>query len=98
MISLQTGIKRKKKIKLILSYSGKIIDTGHLKKNISSKPKVFLFHGNQDKVVLPKFLSETKKFLQQNNFNVNTKLFKNCEHKIPTEGVKLGLEFLKKNM
>ena len=45
-----------------------------------------------------KFLSETKKFLQQNNFNVNTKLFKNCEHNIPTEGVKLGLEFLKKNM
>ena len=29
---------------------------------------------------------------------VKTKLFKNCEHRIPVEGVSLGLGFLKKNL
>ena len=44
------------------------------------------------------FLRKPKKFLKQNNFNVNTKIFNDCDHKIPTEGVKLGLEILKENM
>ena len=35
MICLQAGIKRKKKIKLVISYSGKIVDLNYLKKNIS---------------------------------------------------------------
>ena len=98
MIGLQAGIKRKKKLKLVISYSGKIIDLNYLKKNISSKPKIFLFHGDKDKIVDVKFFEETKKFLKQNNFNVNTKIFNDCDHKIPTEGVKLGLEILKENM
>ena len=98
MIGLQAGIKRKKKIKLIISYSGKIVNLNYLKKKISSKPKIFLFHGDKDKIVDIKFFRETKKFLKQNSFNVNTKIFNNCDHKIPTEGVKLGLEILKENM
>ena len=46
MISLQTGIKRKDKINSIIGYSGKIIDTEHLSKNIVSRPKVILMHGD----------------------------------------------------
>ena len=83
---------------MVISYSGKIVDINYLKKNISSKPEIFLFHGDNDKIVDVKFLKETKKFLKQNSFNVNTKIFNNCDHKIPTEGVKLGLEILKENM
>ena len=29
---------------------------------------------------------------------LKTKLFKNCEHRIPVEGSSLGLDFLKKNL
>ena len=36
MMILQTGIKRKDKINSIVGYSGKIIDTEHLSKNINS--------------------------------------------------------------
>ena len=29
---------------------------------------------------------------------IDTKIFKNCEHRIPSEGSSLGLDFLKKNL
>ena len=98
MISLQTGIKRKDKIKCILGYSGKIIDTEHLEKNINSKPNIILMHGDKDEVVPINFLLEAKEFFAKNKYEIETKIFKNCEHRIPTEGSSAGLEFVKKNL
>ena len=95
MITLQAGITRKNKIKSIIGYSGKIIDRDYLDKNINSKPDIYLFHGDQDQIVLPEFLNESKKFLEKRNFNIKTKMFENCEHKIPREGANLGLDFIK---
>ena len=98
MISLQTGIKRKDKIKCILGYSGKIIDTEHLEKNINSKPNIILMHGDKDVVVPINFLLEAKEFFAKNKYEIETKIFKNCEHRIPSEGSSLRLEFIKKNL
>jgi len=98
MIGLQTGIKRKDKIKCILGYSGRIIDVNHLEKNINSRPEVMLMHGDRDEVVLLNSLLEAKDFFIKNNYNIQTKILKNCEHRIPTEGSSLGLEFIKKNL
>jgi phospholipase/carboxylesterase len=98
MISLQTGIKRKDKIKCILGYSGRIIDINHLEKNINSRPEVMLMHGDKDEVVLLNSLLEAKDFFIKNNYNIQTKILKNCEHRIPTEGSSLGLKFIKKNL
>ena len=55
-------------------------------------------HGDIDKVVPIDFLLEAKSFFNKNNYEVETKIFKNCEHRIPTEGSSLGLEFIKKNL
>jgi len=98
MISLQTGLKRKNKINSIVGYSGKIIDTNHLKQNINSRPNVILMHGDKDEIVPVNFLLEAKEFFKQNNYKIESKIFKNCEHRIPTEGSSLGLEFIKKNL
>ena len=98
MISLQTGIKRKDKINSIIGYSGKIIDENHLKNNINSYPSIILMHGDRDEIVPVSFLLEAKDFFNKNNYKIQTKIFKNCEHRIPTEGSSLGLEFLKKNL
>jgi phospholipase/carboxylesterase len=51
MITLQTGIKRKDKINSIIGYSGRIIDTDHLSKNINSRPNIILMHGDIDQIV-----------------------------------------------
>jgi phospholipase/carboxylesterase len=98
MISLLTGIKRKVKINSILGYSGKIIDINHLRDNINSRPNIILMHGDKDEIVPVSFLLEAKEFFNKAEYKIKTQIFKNCEHRIPTEGSSLGLDFLKKNL
>ncbi|MDA9624987.1 alpha/beta hydrolase [Candidatus Pelagibacter bacterium] len=98
MISLQTGIKRKDKINSIVGYSGRIIDTEHLGKNIVSKPNIILMHGDIDQVVPVNSLLEAKDFFNKNNYKIESQIFKNCEHRIPSEGSSLGLQFIKKHL
>ena len=98
MMGIQVGIKKKNKINCLIGYSGKIINQKHLSENINSKPKMFLMHGENDTIVPPTHLLEAKEYLKKNGINVKTKIFKNCEHRIPVEGSSLGLGFLKKNL
>ena len=98
MISLQTGLKRKDKINSIIGYSGKIIDTDHLSQNVVSKPNIILMHGDKDQVVTIDGLLEAKDFFRKLNYDITTQIFKNCEHRIPTEGSSLGLQFIKKHL
>ena len=98
MMGIQVGIKKKNKINCLIGYSGKVINQKHLSENINSKPKMFLMHGENDTIVPPTHLLEAKEYLRKNGINVKTKMFKNCEHRIPVEGSSLGLGFLKKNL
>jgi len=98
MISIQAGLKRKKKVNSLIGYSGKVINQKHLLKNVNSKPKIFLMHGENDTIVSPTYLLEAKEYLKNCGINVKIKMFKNCEHRIPVEGSSLGLAFLKKNL
>ena len=97
MLTLQTGIKRKDKINSIIGYSGRIIDTDHLSKNINSRPNVILMHGDIDQIVTIDSFLEAKEFFGKNSYDIETKIFKNCEHRIQTEGSSLGLQFIKKH-
>ena len=98
MISIQTGLKKKKKLNCIIGYSGKIINQNHLIKNINSKPKIFLMHGDSDTIVPTTHILEAKEYLGRCGLKIKTKIFKNCEHRIPVEGLSFGLEFLRKNI
>ena len=98
MISIQVGLKKKGKISCILGYSGKVINQKHLSDNINSKPKIFLMHGENDTIVSPTHLLESKEYLANCGLKIKTKMFKNCEHRIPAEGSSFGLAFLKKNL
>ncbi len=97
MLTLQTGIKRKDQINSVIGYSGKIINTNHLSKNINSRPNIILMHGDKDQVVTIDAFLEAKDFFKSNNYQIDTKIFENCEHRIPTEGSSLGLQFIKKH-
>ena len=98
MIGIQVVLKKKEQINCLIGYSGKVINQEHLSDNINSKPKMFLMHGANDTIVPPTHLLEAKEYLKNHGINVRTKMFKNCEHKIPIEGSSLGLAFLKKNL
>ena len=97
MLTLQTGIKRKDKINSIIGYSGRIINTEHLSKNIISRPNIILMHGDLDQVVTIESFLEAKEFFGKHDYEIQTKIFKHCEHRIPTEGSSLGLQFIKKH-
>jgi phospholipase/carboxylesterase len=98
MMIIQTALKKKEQINCLVAYSGKIINKQHLSRNIVSRPKIFLMHGDKDAIVSPGHLLESKEFLVQQSLKIKTKLFKNCEHKISVEGLSFGLEFLRKNL
>ena len=98
MMIIQTALKKKEQINCLVGYSGKIINKQHLSDNIVSRPRIFLMHGDRDTIVPPSHLLESKDFLAQQNLKIRTKLFKNCEHKIPVKASSLGLEFLRKNL
>ena len=55
-------------------------------------------HGENDTIVPPTHLLESKEYFKKHDVNIKVKMFKNCEHKIPVEGSSLGLGFLKKNL
>jgi len=98
MMTIQAGLKNKKQVSCIIGYSGKIINQKHLSENINSKPKLYLMHGANDTIVSPTHLLESKEYLINHGIKVKTKLFKDCEHRIPVEGSSLGLDFLRKNL
>ena len=97
MISLQTALKRRDEINSLIGFSGKIINSQHLSKNMVSRPEIYLMHGDIDQVVPVNDFLAAKEFFLQQKYKIYTKIFKNCEHRIPTEGLSIGLEFLKKN-
>ena len=47
-------------------------------------------HGDKDQVVTIDGLLEAKDFFRKLNYDITTQIFKNCEHRIPTEGSSLG--------
>jgi len=98
MISTQVALKKKPSINSLIGYSGKIINQKHLSDKIVSKPKIFFMHGENDTIVSPVHLLESKEYFNNQGIKIKTKIFKNCEHRIPHEGISLGLEFLKKNL
>ena len=98
MISIQTALKRKEQISCLIGYSGKILNIKHLSKNIISRPEIYLMHGDIDAVVPLNSFLEAKEFFIKQDYKINTKIFNNCEHRIPTEGSSIGLQFLKKNL
>ena len=98
MMSIQIALKKKKQISCLIGYSGKVINQKHLSDNIYSKPKIFLMHGANDTLVPPTYLLEAKEYLVKHGLKIKIKLFKDCEHRIPTEGASIGLGFLKKNL
>ena len=55
-------------------------------------------HGDIDQIVTIEGFLEAKDFFNKTGYKIETKVFKNCEHRIPTEGSSLGLQFIKKHL
>ena len=71
-------------------------DKVHLRQIVSDPngPVIFLMHGANDEIVSPMHLLEAKEYFNNHGIKIKTKLFNNCEHKIPVDGLSLGLGFI----
>ena len=96
MMSINLGLICKQIFKLVIGFSGKIIDKNDLQKRIISKTDMLLFHGDADEVVPPSNLLEAKDFLERNKIKVEVNMLKNCSHHIPVEALSLALRYIKK--
>ena len=43
-------------------------------------------------------MAQSIEYLKNQGLKIKTKMFKDCEHRIPVEGASLGLGFLRKNL
>ena len=97
MMSINLGLTSSENYNCIVGFSGKVIDQKDITKRKTSTTKMLLIHGDQDAIVSPTFLLETKDFLIRNNVEVETKMINNCEHYIPVQASSIALNYIKNN-
>ena len=67
-------------------------------KNLKSKTKVLMVHGDSDEIVTPNNLLDAKDFFIRNKIDIETLMIKNCDHHISVEASSTALNFIKKNL
>ena len=98
MMSINIGLTSSESFNCIVGFSGKIIDKNDLSSRIKKKTNILIVHGDQDPIVPPNNLLDTKDFLLRHKINVETIMIKNCDHHIPIEASSAALNFIKKNL
>ena len=96
MMSINVGLTSSDPFNCIIGFSGKIINQADLKQRKKNSTDVLLIHGEDDEIVSPSFLLESKDFLLRNDNKVETHLLKNCGHHIPIEASSLALNYILK--
>ena len=97
-MSINLGLTSNEKYNCVVGFSGKIIDQKNLSERITSKTNTLLIHGDQDQIVSPTNLLNSKDFYLRHKINIQTKMIKNCDHHIPIEASSLALKFIKDNL
>lgn len=93
MMSLYAGPRRAKQIAGILGYSGALIG-GEGLAEVSSKPPVYLVHGEADDVVPVTAYRHAVEALRQNGFDVQGHTTPYLPHSIDNDGIEAGAKFL----
>ena len=97
MMSINIGLTSDEDFNCVVGFSGKIINTKHLSKRISSKTKMILLHGELDTIVPASNLLDAKDFLLRNKIDVETHMIVDCEHHISVKASSIALNYIKKN-
>ena len=98
MMSINVGLTSEKPFNCIVGFSGKIINLDNLKNRKKNSTSTLLIHGDQDDIVSPTHLLETKDFFLRENINVEAHLIKKCGHHIPIEASSIALNYILKKI
>ncbi|MBR1399294.1 MAG: hypothetical protein IJ564_03855 [Alphaproteobacteria bacterium] len=87
MLTVFTALSRKKQLAGAFCLSGMIAAKNVLEKEICAKPKVYLFHGEDDLKVQYKTLDITISWLQNHGISPYIRRIKNLPHKVTEEEI-----------
>ena len=93
-MALHTSLSLKFPVKGILGFSGKVYDVELLGKELNAKTKILFIHGTEDEVIKLEEMYDSYESLKKLNIDVDYKVL-NCGHTISTEGMSLGLNFIR---
>jgi len=95
MMALHIGPQRKRRLAGILGYSGLLADPKGLKPDAVQKPPVLLIHGDRDELIPVAALFSAAQGLAAAEIPVEWHISSGVPHGIGTDGLELGLNFLK---
>jgi len=94
MMSLHVGLRRKEPMRAIVGFSGKLIAGELLKNDLTSKPPIYLIHGEEDPMVPHQETLEAAKILSLNDIEVQTHISANTPHSIAEDGLNIAVDFI----
>lgn len=97
MLAIHASLTRIQPCASVVAYSGRFIAPSRVASEIKSKPNICVIHGEDDDVVPFSSLGLATKALQQNGINAEGHPIRSLGHVINDEGIKLGVEFIRKN-
>jgi phospholipase/carboxylesterase len=95
MMSLYVGLRRAQALAGIVGYSGALVGADSLPREIRSRPKVLLMHGDADEIVPVQALSMAANELKAAGVPVESLTRPGLGHGIDEEGLTRGGEFLR---
>ena len=96
MMAINIGLTSRENYSCIVGFSGKIVNPNNLKTRKKNSTNTLLIHGDQDEIVSPTHLLESKDFLLREKVNVESHLIKNCGHHIPIQASSIALHYIQK--
>jgi phospholipase/carboxylesterase len=96
MMAIYNSLTRKKKVKAVIAYSGRVILPQLAGDLISSRPEICLIHGRNDSVVPFSHFIDGQKILKENNISFKAHDIDNLDHSINLLGIKYAIQFLNK--
>ncbi len=85
MLALYTALSRNSKLGGCFVISGLVAGKDKLEQDIKSYPKIYLFHGLKDDVILPKTIEFSTDWLKKHNLDFKLETFENLAHKIDNQ-------------
>jgi len=97
MLAIHTSLTRIQPCASVVVYSGRFIAPSLVASEIKSKPAICVIHGDADDVVPFSSLDLAVKALKENGINAAGHPIHSLGHMINDEGIKLGVEFIRRN-
>ena len=96
MISLFAAPRRAAPVAGIVGYSGRIEAPDLLKDEIRSRPSVVMVHGDSDELLAVSEMETAATALRESDVDVETHVRPGLGHGIDEQGIRIGLEFVKR--